>query len=123
MPCYIVKSKGPTRAEFSEWQKAGYLGTWENYSAAKRENEGSLTFICGDLGDHCRDCAGFGDYLCDYPVGEGKTCDAPLCDDHAREVASEVHYCSGHFSEWEKFRAAGGVKKELENVVAFPAPR
>lgn len=123
MPCYVKKTNGPTRAEFEQWQKLGYIGTWEQYSASKRANAGGTMFICGDLGDHCRDCSGFGDFLCDYPVGDGKTCDAPLCDDHATEVAPEVHYCAGHFAEWEKFRESGGVAKELENIVAFPKPR
>lgn len=123
MPCYIEKIKGPTRAEYAEWRKLGYTGSWERYETAKKRNEGSPMFICGDLGDHCRDCGALGVNLCDYPVGDGKTCDAPLCDEHAAEVAPEIHYCAGHLAEWTKFRDSGGVQRELETVVAFPVPR
>jgi len=90
MPCYIHKAK-----------------------------DGGAMFICGDLGPHCADCSGFGDYLCDYPVGDGKACDRPMCGDHATEIAPEVHYCAGHMKLWEEFRASGGVQRELENVVPF----
>jgi len=44
-------------------------------------------FMCGDLGDNCAECGWVGDYLCDFPVGEGKTCDRPLCETHANEIA------------------------------------
>ncbi len=87
----------------------------------ERTKDGGRMFLCGDLGPHCAaGCGASTDFLCDYPVGEGKTCDAPLCDSHAHEVAPNVHYCPGHFTEWEKFRAAGGVEAELKNVVPFP---
>ena len=77
--------------------------------------------MCGDLGPHCADhrCAWAAEYLCDYPVGNGKTCDRPLCSDHAYEVAPDIHYCAQHYSEFEKFKQAGGIKKELENVVPY----
>lgn len=90
MPCYVTKSR-----------------------------EGGTMFICGDLGPHCADCAGFGDFLCDYPVGDGKTCDRPICGEHATEIAPEVHYCAGHMKLWEEFKESGGVARQLENVVPF----
>lgn len=78
-------------------------------------------FVCGEHLDepHCADCMDFADYLCDYPVGDNKTCDRHLCEAHATEVAPEIHYCTGHLSEYRAFVAAGGVRKELRNVVAF----
>jgi len=30
--------------------------------------------VCGNLGPHCGCCGGVSGFLCDYPVGEGKTC-------------------------------------------------
>lgn len=63
----------------------------------------------GDFGPPCTHCAWVSDYLCDYPVGRGKTCDARLCDKHGTEVAPNIHYCPGHLAEWEKFKAEGGV--------------
>lgn len=69
---------------------------------------------------HCADCMGFGDYLCDYPVGAGKTCDRPLCDEHAHLVAPpDVHYCDGHYAEWKRWREGHGEDRVLENVIPF----
>lgn len=79
--------------------------------------------LCGDFGPHCSVCASVGDILCDFPVGEGKTCDMPLCDGHATEVAPNVHYCPGHMVLWQEFRDAGGVQRELENVVPYARPK
>lgn len=69
--------------------------------------------------DPCRECGDISGFLCDFPVGDGKTCDRPLCGDHAHEVAPDVHYCTPHFAEYEKFRAGGGVQRELANVVPY----
>lgn len=91
MPCYLLRNK--------DGQPMGHL--------------------CGNLGPHCGCCGGVSGFLCDYPVGEGKTCDRPLCDHCAAEVAPDVHYCPGHAKEWADFKAAGGVQRELENVVPF----
>lgn len=78
-------------------------------------------FMCGSFDEpHCFECAGFGDFLCDYPVGEGKTCDRPMCDKHRNNIAPEMDYCDHHFQEWEKFRASGGLTKTLKyQVVPF----
>ena len=77
-------------------------------------------FMCGE-GVHpepCRDCGVQSEYLCDYPVGNGKTCDALLCEIHAYEVADNVHYCKGHYEEWKKFVDSGGLSGELEKIKA-----
>jgi hypothetical protein len=79
-----------------------------------------IGFICARDGNpHCRECAHESEFLCDYPVGDGKTCDAPLCDVHAHEVGLETHYCTAHHAEWLAFVASGGVKRELENVIPY----
>lgn len=90
MPCYTIKLKDGTRA-----------------------------FLHGDLGPHCRHCGDVGALLCDYPVGDGKTCDAPLCDAHGREIAPDTHYCPAHLKEWQRFRATGGVHRVLSKVVPY----
>lgn len=84
-----------------------------------RLEDGRLAHICGELGPHCGECSGVGDYLCDYPVGDGKTCDRPLCEHHAKEVAPEIHYCPSHWREWNEFRQSGGVERELKTVTPF----
>lgn len=78
-----------------------------------------IGFICGELGDHCSDCGDLGSNLCDFPVGDGKTCDRLLCDFHAKQVAPDIHYCAAHYDQWREFRDSGGVQRELANVVPF----
>lgn len=83
---------------------------------------GGRMFMCGDLGPHCHaaNCGAASDNLCDYPVGDGKTCDMPICAWHSCEVAPNVHYCPGHVKLWTEFRDSGSVQRELKNVVPFP---
>lgn len=86
---------------------------------------GDKAFLCGDLGPHCGDstCGDVGEYLCDFPVSNGKTCDMPVCHGHAFEVATELHYCPAHTTMWRVFHESGGVRRELENVVPFRVPK
>ena len=119
MPCYFTKTGSPSRDDFQLWQNAGYTGTYQQYEDVKGRFAGSNTFICGDLGDQCADCQDLGKNLCDFPVGDGKTCDRLVCEEHGREVAPNIHYCNAHYAMWTEFRDAGGVADELRNVVAF----
>lgn len=119
MPCYFTTTKPASAADYKLWQGMGYTGTYEQYAEIKRRHEGSTVHIRGDLGPHCADCADVGDNLCDYPVGDGKTCDRAICDTHAHEIAPNLHYCDGHYAAWREFVASGGVAEELRNVVAF----
>lgn len=119
MPVYIEKPKKRSMSDFREWQRLGFTGGLKEYLRIKKQNSGGTFFIKGDLGAHCADCAGVGDYLCDYPVGDGKTCDRPMCEDHSHETAPEVHYCDFHYKEWRKFVESGGVDTALKNVIAF----
>lgn len=84
--------------------------------------DGTKLFMTGELGNHCADCADVGDYLCDYPVGNDKTCDRSMCENHSTIIAPSIHYCEAHYKEYDKFREAGGVKAELENVMPFKKP-
>lgn len=123
MPCYIQKIKPPSRADYEVWKSIGYIGTWEDYSLAKSRDTGQTMFLCGEFGPHCADCSAIGDFLCDYPVGDGKTCDRPICDDHSHEIGPEVHYCDTHYQMWQDFRNRGGIDEALRNVVAFKSEK
>lgn len=123
MPTYISKIKGPTRAEFDLWVSMGYLGTWDHYCATKAPTVGQRMFITGDLGPHCADCADLGEFLCDYPVGNGKTCDRSICGEHAHEIGPDLHYCDAHYAMWTEFKNSGGVDAALRNVVAFKSEK
>lgn len=84
----------------------------------ERDKNGNLYFICGDLGPHCaaERCGASSDFLCDYPVGNGSTCDASLRRSHTYEVANNVHYCPGHFQLWLEFKKSGDVTESLKDV-------
>jgi hypothetical protein len=78
------------------------------------DDENGRIFLTGDMGPHCSDCAWVGELLCDYPVGDGKTCDRTVCVKHGYEGAPDIHYCKSHYEEWKEFFKKGAV---LENVV------
>lgn len=40
-------------------------------------------------------CMAISSLLCDWPV-DGRTCDAPLCEQHAHQVGPDRHYCRAH---------------------------
>lgn len=91
MPCYTLKING---------EKSG--------------------FICGELGPHCSSCGAPADNLCDYPVGNDKTCDRELCDSCSTLIGIDIHYCIGHLKLWNDFRANNKDVKYLdENVRPF----
>ncbi len=46
----------------------------------------STGFICGAGIIPCAVCGTVAEHLCDYPLGKGTTCDAPLCRNHAIAV-------------------------------------
>ena len=123
MTCYITTVKQPTRAEFEIWKSLGYRGDYDQYSGVISKQVGAKMFFCGRLGPPCADCSDFGDFLCDYPVGRGKTCDRSMCESHAHEIAPEIHYCDAHHGMWTEFKDSGGVKKSLKNIVAFKAEK
>jgi len=81
--------------------------------------DGGQMFMCGNLGDHCADCGDVSGFLCDYPVGDGKTCDRPMCEAHANEIAPDLHYCIQHLKMYREFVESGRQIKSLENVVPY----
>ncbi len=51
-------------------------------------------------------CAVISRFLCDWKVGPRMTCDQPLCEDHAQEVAPDKHLCPTHQASWVEWRRA-----------------
>jgi hypothetical protein len=49
----------------------------------RRTPDESPIFVHGDGVEPCSCCAVIAEFACDFPLGKGKTCDAPLCVDHA----------------------------------------
>lgn len=55
--------------------------------------------MCGESIVQCARCIYVAEFLCDFPMGGGKTCDAPLCDKHAIGQGAEwedLHFCPQH---------------------------
>ncbi len=53
-------------------------------------------WIHGDGVVMCASCLYIADYLCDFPMGKGQTCDAPLCEEHANVHDKDLHFCPQH---------------------------
>jgi len=63
---------------------------------------------CARLGDGwahgdgvvpCTVCGQWAEYECEYPMGKGETCDAPLCGDHAIVQGlrrNRIDFCPAH---------------------------
>lgn len=133
MPCYTVKhlhaSKDVQAAMQAAADRLGRTPTMDEIGRELAERSGERVvnyghgmFLCGDFGPQCTSCGDVSDVLCDYPVGDGKTCDRSLCSACTEEVAADVHYCAGHLAEYRVFHDAGGVKDKLENLVPFSRP-
>jgi hypothetical protein len=105
MTCYVVK-RGKGRA------------FRDSNGHVFQPNESTPIIICGDLGPHCA-CGGVTEILCDFPVGEGLTCDAKLCESCSHLIGPDLHYCEAHHQQWKEFRESGGVVRELQNVEPF----
>jgi hypothetical protein len=113
MPSYKFRSEGflsamakagfPVRADMKE----------EDVRRLNEELKGfesSDMWICGqDIEplDACK-CGFVADRLCDYPIGDGKTCDLPLCADCARSVGDDTDLCEIH---WHEFQHRAGVRR------------
>jgi len=54
-----------------------------------------VVFACGSGIRPCANCGQVADFLCDYPVGEGKTCDLPICS-QCRTHVGKYDFCPVH---------------------------
>ncbi len=134
MTCYTIKhlrSSDEVRAAMQALEdRIGRMPTMDEIAAELATRTGQHVehramgmFVCGDLGPQCTGCGDVSDVLCDYPVGDDKTCDRGLCSSCTEEVAPDVHYCAGHLAEFRRFEADGGIADKLQNLVPFRAPR
>lgn len=44
-------------------------------------------------------CCAMSTFLCDHELEDGKTCDAPLCPEHAQQIGPDRHLCPRHARE------------------------
>lgn len=54
-----------------------------------------IYFVCGPGITPCANCGQVADFLCDYPVGDGKTCDLPICA-QCRTHVGKYDFCPIH---------------------------
>lgn len=47
-------------------------------------------------------CGDRAPFLCDWKMGQDKTCDKPMCAAHALEVAPDKHLCRDHQAAWRQ---------------------
>lgn len=81
---------------------------------AYEKNGDEITIFCGKKIKPCVICGQVADYLCDYLLENGKTCDKQLCATHAGIVGDNLEYCPEHYKVW--LDAAG---KKIVNVKRF----
>lgn len=41
-------------------------------------------------------CPDKGPLLCDHPMGNGRTCDKPICHEHAQSIGRNLDLCPEH---------------------------
>lgn len=72
---------------------------------------GGSAIVCGPRPRRKRCCACHlaGGLLCDWKVSPGKTCDAPICPEHALEVAKDKHLCPQHQEAYLAWKAKRGA--------------
>jgi hypothetical protein len=63
-------------------------------------------FVCGDFKIEACACGHTADFLCDYPMGRGKTCDLALCGCCRESIGEERDLCRVHAAQ---FRGAAVV--------------
>lgn len=113
------EAKGERHGWLSKRPKPGqghpqYPDLWPEEVAREKTTmlgeHGDDGFICGDFGAHCHEpgCGAVHDLLCDWPIGDGKTCDLPMCPDHAREIGVNRHLCLIHHGIWQAQSAPKG---------------
>lgn len=74
----------------------------------QKRPDSSIMWMCGDAFDNtdvCRICGHIAEKLCDYPVGNDKTCDSALCHDHTINIKGEIDYCPEHAGEYRHYEA------------------
>lgn len=106
MPCFVSKIPTPSREDYEVHKQIGFTGTYEEYVEQKQKHydPNSVMFICGSMEgvEYCShtSCLGFNEFLCDYPVGENRTCDYGMCESHSNQVGEDLHYCKTHYELW-----------------------
>lgn len=78
----------------------------------------TVAIVCGPRARRKRcACGETGRFLCDWKIGKGRTCDKPLCKEHAKQVGEDKHICPKHaadYATWLEGRAAGAPQHQAQ---------
>lgn len=103
-PPPLRKPRGMSERQWLEVKKR-----WE----LEREKElaepvvgATRSFLCGDFVAPACECGHVAGFLCDYPVGGGKTCDLALCGCCRESIGEDRDLCRIHAAQ---FRGTGRV--------------
>jgi hypothetical protein len=80
------------------WYRIGGAMVHMNFGRAGNKKAAAPCCAPLELGGKLVRCMVISTFLCDHDTGEGTTCDAPLCADHATEVGKDRHYCPRHLA-------------------------
>lgn len=62
----------------------------------------STAIVCGRTRiPACVKCRAIADRECDWKIGPGKTCDAPICSDCTTSPAPDKDLCPRHAEAWK----------------------
>ena len=71
------------------------------YRHVKPPHKQNSMIVCGSGIVACAFCGRVADFRCDYPIGNGRTCDLPICIEHKThrpDIGSDIDYCPHHQS-------------------------
>jgi len=69
------------------------------YRQVKPKSQSKPIIMCGSGIIPCAFCGHAADFRCDAPIGDGRTCDLPLCTEHKHhrpDIGSDIDYCPHH---------------------------
>ena len=65
----------------------------------KKRAKFDTIIVCGKGIVPCTFCGQVAEFYCDFPIGDGRTCDLPLCIEHKKhrdDIGADVDYCLHH---------------------------
>jgi hypothetical protein len=103
--CHLPTDPGPNASRAARERFAKDLATYHRIRNGQMntivEPVPGPQFICGKIEQEpfCA-CGHTAEMLCDYPMGDGKTCDLPVCWCCSRHIAEDRDLCLIHFAEF-----------------------
>lgn len=84
-----------TQIEISNYLKFPLPFFFQKLSSIKIEG-----WVCGEGVKACAFCGVMSEFFCDFPIGDGRTCDLPMCKEHKKhrpDIGQDIDYCPHHW--------------------------